>query len=105
MSDFHPHVHGMVAVPLGITFVVQAAKKKAGKGKKGVPAESDTFYQKQNSFSRRPTSKFGFFLIGQNYVTWSPLARRQPGKSRFYLAGHMAAQNDTEVSLEMEEEG
>ena len=54
MSAFHPHVHGMVAVPLGITFVFQAAKKKAGKGKKSVPAESDTFYQKRSSFSRRP---------------------------------------------------
>lgn len=38
-------------------------------------------------------------------MSQSPLARRQPGKSRIFLAGHMAAQNDTEVSLEMEEEG
>ena len=34
----------MVAVPLGITFLFQAAKEKGKKRKKNVPAESDTFY-------------------------------------------------------------
>lgn len=44
MNDFHPHVHRMVAVPLGITFLFQVAREKGEKGKKNVPAESDTFY-------------------------------------------------------------
>lgn len=34
----------MVAVPLGIIFLFQAAKEKGEKGKNNVPAESDTFY-------------------------------------------------------------
>lgn len=32
MSDFYPHVHRMVAAPLGITLVFQVAQKHEAKG-------------------------------------------------------------------------
>ena len=68
--------------------LLKKKKKKKKKRKK-----------EKGSFLRNPASKFRFLLIGQNYVTRSPLARGMIFSCTLGCPNHM------EVCLEIEEEG
>lgn len=60
----------------------------------GASRVSVPFYQETQKPSQKPPSNFHLDLIGQNCVSWSPLAGREDCKSRYFVH---CSQNGTEI--------
>ena len=67
---------------------IPGSKREGGKGQKECASWVWYFLLREEQLLQNPHPQF---FIEQNCVTWSPLARRQPGKLKF-SSGHMAAQ-------------